>query len=58
MLEAVMMVLDNSEYSRNGDYPPSRLDAQKDAATLLFNAKTQVYNQNNPSPILKIPLVS
>jgi 26S proteasome regulatory subunit N10 len=38
------MVLDNSEYSRNGDYPPSRLDAQKDAATLLFNAKTQVHH--------------
>ncbi|KAL3897021.1 MAG: hypothetical protein SGCHY_003696 [Lobulomycetales sp.] len=45
-LEAVMMVLDNSEFSRNGDYAPSRLDAQKDAATLLFNAKTQSNPEN------------
>lgn len=27
-LEAAMVVLDNSEYSRNGDLSPSRWDAQ------------------------------
>eukprot|EP00931_Biecheleriopsis_adriatica_P002728 TRINITY_DN1037_c0_g2_i1.p1 TRINITY_DN1037_c0_g2~~TRINITY_DN1037_c0_g2_i1.p1 ORF type:complete len:401 (-),score=114.71 TRINITY_DN1037_c0_g2_i1:1249-2367(-) len=42
-LEAVMICLDNSEYTRNGDYMPSRFDAQSDAANLLCGAKT---NQN------------
>ncbi|TPX46042.1 hypothetical protein SeMB42_g01300 [Synchytrium endobioticum] len=41
VLEATMLVLDNSEWMRNGDYTPSRLEAQKDAVTLLFNVKTQ-----------------
>ena len=33
--------MDNSESSRNGDYVPSRWDAQTDAANLLFQYKTQ-----------------
>lgn len=41
-----MLVLDNSEWMRNGDYTPSRLEAQKDAVTLLFNAKTQSNPEN------------
>lgn len=40
-LEATMIVLDNSEPSRNGDYIPSRWEAQKDVAMLLFHTKTQ-----------------
>lgn len=40
-LESCMILLDNSEYMRNGDYIPSRLEAQSDAANLLVNAKTQ-----------------
>lgn len=36
-----MILLDNSEYMRNGDYIPTRLEAQHDAANLLVNAKTQ-----------------
>ncbi|OMH83193.1 26S proteasome non-ATPase regulatory subunit-like protein [Zancudomyces culisetae] len=33
--------IDNSEYSRNGDYSPTRFQAQIDAVHFLFNAKTQ-----------------
>ncbi|KAI9740374.1 MAG: hypothetical protein M1834_004954 [Cirrosporium novae-zelandiae] len=40
-LEATMIVVDNSESSRNGDYVPSRWDAQADAVNLIFSAKTQ-----------------
>ena len=39
--EATMIVVDNSESSRNGDYVPSRWDAQADAANLIFQYKTQ-----------------
>jgi 26S proteasome regulatory subunit N10 len=46
MLEATILVVDNSEYARNGDYTPNRLDAQNDAVTLLFNAKTQSNPEN------------
>lgn len=41
MLEATVVVLDNSEWMRNGDYAPSRMEAQRDAALLLCNAKRQ-----------------
>jgi 26S proteasome regulatory subunit N10 len=32
--------VDNSEASRNGDYPPTRFGAQADAVSYIFNAKT------------------
>lgn len=32
--------VDNSEASRNGDYVPSRWEAQQDAVNLIFSAKT------------------
>ncbi|KAJ3082854.1 hypothetical protein HDU99_001386 [Rhizoclosmatium hyalinum] len=38
--------LDNSEWMRNGDFTPSRLEAQNDAVTLLFNAKIQSNPEN------------
>ncbi|KAI9798949.1 MAG: hypothetical protein M1833_004302 [Piccolia ochrophora] len=41
VLEATMLVVDNSESSRNGDYHPSRLEAQSDAISVIFQAKTQ-----------------
>lgn len=41
VLEATMIVVDNSESSRNGDYVPSRWEAQADATNLIFSAKTQ-----------------
>lgn len=36
-----MIVVDNSESSRNGDYTPTRFEAQADAVSLLYSAKTQ-----------------
>ncbi|WPH00038.1 putative von Willebrand factor, type A, ubiquitin interacting, proteasome subunit Rpn10 [Acrodontium crateriforme] len=42
VLEATMIVVDNSESSRNGDYVPSRWEAQADAANLIFHNKTQM----------------
>ncbi|SCV70565.1 BQ2448_3327 [Microbotryum intermedium] len=38
-LEATMLVLDNSSYSINGDFPPTRLEAQSDAVHVIFNRK-------------------
>ncbi|CAK9039565.1 unnamed protein product [Durusdinium trenchii] len=43
LIKAVMICLDNSDYTRNGDYMPTRFDSQSDAANLLCGAKT---NQN------------
>ena len=40
VLEAVMVVVDNSESSRNGDYQPTRFDAQADAVSTLFQTIT------------------
>ncbi|EWC45991.1 hypothetical protein DRE_04784 [Drechslerella stenobrocha 248] len=41
VLEATVIIVDNSESSRNGDYTPSRFEAQVDAVSLIFHAKTQ-----------------
>lgn len=35
-----MIIVDNSESSRNGDYTPTRFEAQVDAVTLIFSTKT------------------
>ncbi|CAG8470661.1 267_t:CDS:10 [Ambispora leptoticha] len=45
-LEATMIVLDNSEWMRNGDYTPTRLEAQRDAVNLIFSSKTQSNPEN------------
>ncbi|GAA5891665.1 hypothetical protein JCM5296_005503 [Sporobolomyces johnsonii] len=45
-LEATMLVLDNSYHSINGDYPPTRLQAQIDAVHALFNAKLRAHPEN------------
>lgn len=37
-----MILMDNSEWSRNGDYMPSRWEAQNDATGLISQAKYQV----------------
>lgn len=37
-----MICLDNSEWMRNGDFSPSRFQAQADAVNLICGAKTQV----------------
>lgn len=45
-LEATMMIIDNSEYMRNGDYTPSRFDAQADAVNIVFQIKTDSNPEN------------
>lgn len=45
-LEATMMILDNSEYMRNGDYVPSRFDAQTHAVNTIFQAKIDSNPEN------------
>ncbi|KAG7374108.1 von Willebrand factor type A domain containing protein [Nitzschia inconspicua] len=45
-LESCMILLDNSEFMRNGDYIPTRLEAQQDAANLLVGAKTQSHPES------------
>ena len=41
-----MILLDDSEFMRNGDYTPTRLEAQQDAANLLVGAKTQSHPES------------
>ena len=42
-LEATFIAIDNSDYMRNGDFAPSRMEAQQDAVNLLAGAKTQAH---------------
>ncbi|XP_065850948.1 26S proteasome non-ATPase regulatory subunit 4 homolog isoform X1 [Euphorbia lathyris] len=46
VLEATMICIDNSEWMRNGDYSPSRFQAQADAVNLISGAKTQSNPEN------------
>ncbi|GMI68202.1 MULTIUBIQUITIN CHAIN BINDING PROTEIN 1, regulatory particle non-ATPase 10 [Hibiscus trionum] len=46
VLEATMICIDNSEWMRNGDYAPSRFQAQADAINLICGAKTQSNPEN------------
>jgi 26S proteasome regulatory subunit N10 len=41
VLEAAMIVVDNSESSRNGDYTPTRFEAQSDSVSMIFSQITQ-----------------
>ncbi|KAF4602556.1 hypothetical protein EYR40_005769 [Pleurotus pulmonarius] len=45
-LEATMMIIDNSEYMRNGDYQPTRFEAQADAVNVVFQTKTDSNPEN------------
>lgn len=40
-LETTIICVDNSEWTRNGDYIPTRFEAQHDAVNLVTGAKTQ-----------------
>ncbi|EUB56439.1 26S proteasome non-ATPase regulatory subunit 4 [Echinococcus granulosus] len=44
--EAVMIAVDNSDFMRNGDFAPSRLQAQNDAVNLLCQVKRQANPEN------------
>ena len=41
-----MIVLDNSEYMRNGDYQPTRFGALADAVTTFFQTKIDSNPEN------------
>ncbi|CAA7269212.1 unnamed protein product [Cyclocybe aegerita] len=45
-LEATMIIIDNSEYMRNGDYQPTRFEAQADAVNVLFQTKIDANPEN------------
>jgi 26S proteasome regulatory subunit N10 len=45
-LEATMIVLDNSEYMRNGDYQPTRFGALADAVNKVFETKIDSNPEN------------
>ncbi|KAJ2062635.1 proteasome regulatory particle base subunit rpn10 [Coemansia sp. S2] len=46
VLEATVLIIDNSEWSRNGDYTPSRFQAQIDSVHYLFSIKTNDNPEN------------
>lgn len=46
-LEAVMICVDNSDYTRNGDYAPTRFDEEINAVNLVGGAKTQQNPENS-----------
>lgn len=46
VLEATMICLDNSEWMRNGDFIPTRMESQHDAVNLICGAKTQSNAEN------------
>ena len=46
VLESTMLCLDNSEYMRNGDYNPTRVEAQRDAASVVCNDRIHSNPEN------------
>lgn len=46
VLEATVIIIDNSEWSRNGDYPPTRYQSQLDSIHYLFQSKTNDNPEN------------
>lgn len=46
VLEATVVCLDNSEWMRNGDFAPNRLEAQIDAVNMVCGAKMQGNPEN------------
>ncbi|PSC70513.1 26S proteasome non-ATPase regulatory subunit 4-like protein [Micractinium conductrix] len=46
MADCTVVCVDNSEFTRNGDYAPTRFQAQADAVNLLAGAKTQHHPEN------------
>nr|XP_055065561.1 26S proteasome non-ATPase regulatory subunit 4b [Misgurnus anguillicaudatus] len=47
VLESTMVCVDNSEYMRNGDFLPTRLQAQQDAVNIICHSKTRSNPENN-----------
>ncbi|XP_037784146.1 26S proteasome non-ATPase regulatory subunit 4-like isoform X1 [Penaeus monodon] len=47
VLESTIICVDNSEYMRNGDYVPTRLQAQQDAVNTICRFKLRSNPENN-----------
>ncbi|XP_014203712.1 26S proteasome non-ATPase regulatory subunit 4 [Copidosoma floridanum] len=47
VLESTIICVDNSDYMRNGDFLPTRLQAQQDAVNLVCHSKTRSNPENN-----------
>ncbi|KAK9813378.1 hypothetical protein WJX73_003916 [Symbiochloris irregularis] len=45
-MEATVVCVDNSEWTRSGDYAPTRFQSQADAVNLLAGAKTEANAEN------------
>ena len=45
-MECCLLCIDNSEWTRNSDYAPTRFQAQADTVNLLAGAKTQANPEN------------
>eukprot|EP00123_Amoebidium_parasiticum_P006835 comp17688_c0_seq2/m.17549 comp17688_c0_seq2/g.17549 ORF comp17688_c0_seq2/g.17549 comp17688_c0_seq2/m.17549 type:complete len:400 (-) comp17688_c0_seq2:103-1302(-) len=50
VLEATVICLDNSEWMRNGDYNPTRMEAQHDAVSMICGSKIQ----SNPESTVSV----
>lgn len=46
-LESTFVCVDNSDYMRNGDFVPTRMQAQQDAVNLVCMSKTRSNPENN-----------
>jgi len=47
VLESTIVCVDNSDYMRNGDFVPTRMQAQQDAVNLVCMSKTRSNPENN-----------
>jgi len=47
VLESTVVCVDNSEWMRNGDFLPTRIQAQQDAVSIICHAKTRQNPENN-----------
>jgi len=64
--EQVIICVDNSEHMRNGDYNPTRMIAQQEAANLICGAKTQqnpettlgILSMAGKSPVVQVALTT
>ena len=46
-IKLMFFSVDNSDYMRNGDFVPTRLQAQQDAVNLICHSKTRANPENN-----------
>lgn len=47
VLESTIVCIDNSEWMRNGDFLPTRIQAQQDAVSVICHSKTRQNPENN-----------